>query len=239
MVEFIDSQSICTLYINLIFGCKLSTSVHNIKPVLLIQVHNINIYLDIFIFIFIMFQLLNIFCKLFLIFTSLIGYTKCNVAPLNTVSTNPYQIQHIQNIQVENIFIFVGILFVFRVKCYPNILINKHIIIYQEESVNQSGYPLEKYKLQTLDKFTLGLERIPFSKNGDRTIGKPILLMHGLFLSSFVFTNTNKSLSKSLYIIYIYIGWFGNIFFTYDTYYIINAEKQKCIKSDYKKYIHK
>ncbi|XP_027844376.2 gastric triacylglycerol lipase-like [Aphis gossypii] len=98
-----------------------------------------------------MLHLLNIFCKLFLIFTLLIDHTKCNVAPLNT-----------------------------------------------EESVNQSGYPLEKYKLQTLDKFILGLERIPFSKNGDRTIGKPILLMHGLFLSSYVFTNTNKSLSYSL-----------------------------------------
>ncbi|XP_026805905.1 gastric triacylglycerol lipase-like [Rhopalosiphum maidis] len=99
-----------------------------------------------------MLHLINILCKLFLIFTSLIGHAICsNVAPLNT-----------------------------------------------EESVNQSGYPLEKYKLQTLDKFTLGLERIPYSKNGDRTIGKPILLMHGLFLSSFVFTNTNKSLSYSL-----------------------------------------
>ncbi|XP_015364414.1 PREDICTED: lipase 3-like [Diuraphis noxia] len=67
-----------------------------------------------------------------------------------------------------------------------------------EESIIQLGYPLEKYKLQTQDKFTLGLERIPYSKTGDRTIGKPILLMHGLFLSSYIFSNTNKSLSYSL-----------------------------------------
>lgn len=30
-----------------------------------------------------------------------------------------------------------------------------------------------------------------------------------------------------------------NIFFTYDTYYIINDEKQKCTKPDHKKYIRK
>lgn len=59
------------------------------------------------------------------------------------------------------------------------------------------GYPLEKYKLHTQDKYTLGLERIPYSKRGNRSIGKPILLLHGLFSSSYAFAFTNKSLSKS------------------------------------------
>lgn len=58
------------------------------------------------------------------------------------------------------------------------------------------GYPFEKYKLQTEDKYTLGLERIPYSKHGNRTVGKPILLIHGLFISSYVFVFSNQSLSK-------------------------------------------
>lgn len=64
------------------------------------------------------------------------------------------------------------------------------------------GYPLEKYKLQTQDMYTLGLERIPYSKYGNQTIGKPIVLIHGLFLSSYVFVFLNKSLSKSLYLMH-------------------------------------
>lgn len=64
------------------------------------------------------------------------------------------------------------------------------------------GYPLEKYKLQTQDKYTLGLERIPYSKHGDQIIGKPIVLIHGLFLSSYVFVFLNESLSKLLYIMH-------------------------------------
>lgn len=62
--------------------------------------------------------------------------------------------------------------------------------------MTQMGYPFEKYKLQTPDRFTLGLERIPYSKNRDRTIGKPVLLVHGLFMSSNVYVLTNNSLGK-------------------------------------------
>lgn len=42
----------------------------------------------------------------------------------------------------------------------------------------------------------LGFERIPYSKNGNKTIGKPIILLHGLYGTSMFYTLSNKSLGK-------------------------------------------
>lgn len=42
----------------------------------------------------------------------------------------------------------------------------------------------------------VGLERIPYGKTGNKTIGKPILLLHGLYGTSMYFTLSNISLSK-------------------------------------------
>lgn len=61
-----------------------------------------------------------------------------------------------------------------------------------------NGYPLEIYETETKDHYMLGLERIPYSKNGNKTIGKPIILLHGLYGTSMFFTLTNKSLSKCI-----------------------------------------
>ncbi|VVC27320.1 Alpha/beta hydrolase fold-1,Alpha/Beta hydrolase fold,Lipase, eukaryotic [Cinara cedri] len=59
------------------------------------------------------------------------------------------------------------------------------------------GYPLETYQVWTRDNYLLGLERIPHhGKHGaNGIIGKPVLLLHGLYLSSAIFTLNNSSLS--------------------------------------------
>lgn len=42
----------------------------------------------------------------------------------------------------------------------------------------------------------LGMERIPYSKYGNKTIGKPVILLSGMFASSIVYVSHNKSLGK-------------------------------------------
>lgn len=59
--------------------------------------------------------------------------------------------------------------------------------------IKEFGYPLETYEVWTDDRAHLGLERIPH--NGNTVIGKPVLLMHGLFSDSYIFTANNSSLS--------------------------------------------
>lgn len=59
-----------------------------------------------------------------------------------------------------------------------------------------NGYPVETYEVETEDHYMVGLERIPYSKNGNKTIGKPIILLHGLYGTSMFYTLSNKSLSK-------------------------------------------
>lgn len=54
---------------------------------------------------------------------------------------------------------------------------------------------MEKYEVETKDNYMIGLERIPYSKNGNKTIGKPVLLLHGLYGTSMYYTLNNKSLS--------------------------------------------
>ncbi|XP_025404970.1 gastric triacylglycerol lipase-like [Sipha flava] len=44
----------------------------------------------------------------------------------------------------------------------------------------------------------VGLERIPYGKSGNKTIGKPILLLHGLYGTSMYYTLSNISLSFTL-----------------------------------------
>lgn len=58
------------------------------------------------------------------------------------------------------------------------------------------GYPLKTYQIWTVDKYRLGLERIPYSKRGNGVIGTPVLLLHGLYLSSAIFAINNSSLSE-------------------------------------------
>ncbi|CAI6349310.1 unnamed protein product [Macrosiphum euphorbiae] len=58
-----------------------------------------------------------------------------------------------------------------------------------------NGYPVETYAVETKDHYMVGLERIPYSKNGNKTIGKPIILLHGLYGTSMFYTLSNKSLS--------------------------------------------
>uniref|UniRef100_A0A2H8TSX5 Lipase n=1 Tax=Melanaphis sacchari TaxID=742174 RepID=A0A2H8TSX5_9HEMI len=66
------------------------------------------------------------------------------------------------------------------------------------EKIKEFGYPLMTYQVRTVDKYLLGLERIPYSKHRNKSIGKPVLLLHGLYLSSAIFTINNSSLSYVL-----------------------------------------
>lgn len=66
----------------------------------------------------------------------------------------------------------------------------------QGDQILSNGYPLETYSTETKDNYMLGLERIPYSKYGNKTSGKPVLLLHGLYGTSMFYTLSNKSLSK-------------------------------------------
>ena len=59
----------------------------------------------------------------------------------------------------------------------------------QPEIIISKGYTLEVHHVQTADGYILSLHRIPSKK-------KPVLLMHGIFASDFVFSAgpTNSSL---------------------------------------------
>ncbi|XP_001951496.2 gastric triacylglycerol lipase [Acyrthosiphon pisum] len=61
------------------------------------------------------------------------------------------------------------------------------------QRIKEFGYPLETYEVWTDDRAHLGLERIPH--NGNKVIGRPVLLMHGMFSDSVVFAAQNSSLS--------------------------------------------
>lgn len=76
-------------------------------------------------------------------------------------------------------------------------------VFFKWEKIKASGYPLKTYSYQTEDNFMLGMERIPYSKYGNRTIGKPVILLSGMFASSIVYVSHNKSLGKySTFIVY-------------------------------------
>ncbi|XP_026806196.1 gastric triacylglycerol lipase-like [Rhopalosiphum maidis] len=66
------------------------------------------------------------------------------------------------------------------------------------EKIKASGYPLKMYEYQTEDHFMLGMERIPYSKYGNKTIGKPVILLSGMFATSIVYVSHNKSLGYLL-----------------------------------------
>lgn len=64
------------------------------------------------------------------------------------------------------------------------------------EKIKASGYPLKMYEFKSEDNYFLGMERIPYSKYGNNTIGKPVILLSGMFASSLVFVSHNKSLGE-------------------------------------------
>ncbi|KAL4120710.1 hypothetical protein QTP88_013352 [Uroleucon formosanum] len=64
------------------------------------------------------------------------------------------------------------------------------------QRIKEFGYPLETYDVWTDDRAHLGIERIPH--NGNNVIGRPVLLMHGLFSDSIVFAIRNSSLGYVL-----------------------------------------
>lgn len=87
-----------------------------------------------------------------------------------------------------------------EIKTHLKILFDNNIINYillKAKKIKELGYPLMTYQVWTADKYLLGLERIPHSKHRNESIGKPVLLLHGLYLSSAIFTINNSSLSKS------------------------------------------
>lgn len=57
------------------------------------------------------------------------------------------------------------------------------------------------YSYQSEDKVMLGMERIPFSKYGNKTIGKPVILLSGMFATSIVYVSHNRSLGKFIFTI--------------------------------------
>lgn len=52
------------------------------------------------------------------------------------------------------------------------------------------------YAFRTEDNFMLGMERIPYSKYGNKTVGKPVILLSGMFASSIIYVSHNKSLGE-------------------------------------------
>lgn len=52
------------------------------------------------------------------------------------------------------------------------------------------------HEYQTEDNYMMGMERIPYSKYGNKTVGKPIMLLSGVFTTSIVYVSHNKSLGK-------------------------------------------
>ncbi|XP_025414283.1 lipase 3-like [Sipha flava] len=62
------------------------------------------------------------------------------------------------------------------------------------EKIKANGYPLKMYEYMSEDRFMLGMERIPYSKYGNKTIGKPVILLSGMFATSIVYVSHNKSL---------------------------------------------
>lgn len=70
------------------------------------------------------------------------------------------------------------------------------IFSFKADQIISNGYPVETHETETKDHYMIGLERIPYSKNGNKTIGKPIILLHGLYGTSMFYTLSNKSLSK-------------------------------------------
>ncbi|KAL5243616.1 hypothetical protein ACI65C_011026 [Semiaphis heraclei] len=61
------------------------------------------------------------------------------------------------------------------------------------QKIKEFGYPLETHEVWTEDRAHLGLERIPH--NGNKIIGRPVLLMHGICSDSIVFAANKSSLS--------------------------------------------
>lgn len=75
-----------------------------------------------------------------------------------------------------------------------------HFFYLKSDQILRQGYPLEIHEIETKDHYMVGMERIPYSKNNaNKTIGKPIILLHGLYGTSMFYTLTNKSLSKYRY----------------------------------------
>lgn len=58
------------------------------------------------------------------------------------------------------------------------------------------GYEVEIHLVDTEDGYTLALERVPHPKF-HRTVGDPVLLVHGLFSNSLVFVLNYTSLGES------------------------------------------
>lgn len=59
------------------------------------------------------------------------------------------------------------------------------------------GYEVEIHLVDTEDRYTLALERVPHPKY-KKAIGDPVLLLHGLFSNSLVFALNYSSLGKFL-----------------------------------------
>lgn len=52
------------------------------------------------------------------------------------------------------------------------------------------------YEYKSEDNYMLGMERIPYSKYGNRTVGKPVILLSGMFATSIVYVSHNLSLGE-------------------------------------------
>lgn len=75
------------------------------------------------------------------------------------------------------------------------------------------GYNVEVHFADTKDGYKLALERIPHNKM-NVAVGQPVLLLHGLFCSSYIFALNHSSLGKRnlknnknfmVFILFIYI----------------------------------
>ncbi|XP_050424325.1 gastric triacylglycerol lipase-like [Adelges cooleyi] len=86
-----------------------------------------------------------------------------------------------------------------RIKCLISFLTimavtRLHSALQTGDKILEYGYPLEIHEFQSEDGYMLGFERIPHSKY-NTTVGKPVLMVHGLYGSSMFFSVLNTSLA--------------------------------------------
>lgn len=75
-------------------------------------------------------------------------------------------------------------------------MINRSLF-FKHTKLKEMGYEVEIHLVDTEDGYTLALERVPHPKF-NKTVGDPVLLLHGLFSNSLVFALNYTSLGKPL-----------------------------------------
>uniref|UniRef100_T1ITJ7 Partial AB-hydrolase lipase domain-containing protein n=1 Tax=Strigamia maritima TaxID=126957 RepID=T1ITJ7_STRMM len=82
-----------------------------------------------------------------------------------------------------------------------------------DEHIRKNGYPVEVHKISTDDDYILDVQRIPYGlTNNSRDDALPILILHGLLMSSTPYTYFSNKNCFSAYTLANkgYDVWLGN-----------------------------